>query len=74
MRTTVNLDDDASQAVRRLREETGMDVSEAVNELTRRGLLPRPEAGPFRQRTRPLGLRVDVSDVAVVLEGLDGVS
>ena len=73
MRTTVDLDDDASRAVQRLREESGMGVSQAVNELIRRGLLPRPEAGPFRQRTRSLGLRVDVSNVAVALEDLDGV-
>lgn len=71
MRTTIELDDDASRAVQRLREERGMDVSQAVNELIRRGLLPGPEAGPFRQRTRALGLRIDMSDVAVALEDLD---
>lgn len=73
MRTTVELDEDTSRAVKQLREESGLGVSQAVNELIRRGLLPRPETGPFRQRTRALGVRVDVSNVAVALEDLDGV-
>lgn len=73
MRTTVELDDDASRAVQQLREEHGLGVSQAVNELIRRGLLPRPEAGPFRQRTRALGLRIDVSNVAAALEDLEGI-
>ena len=74
MRTTIELDDDAAQAVRQLREEQSLGVSQAVNELIRRGLLPRPDPGPFRQRTRPLGLRIDVSNVAVALEDLEGVA
>lgn len=73
MRTTVDLDEDTSRAVKQFREESGLGVSQAVNELIRRGLLPRPETGPFRQRTRALGVRVDVSNVAAALEDLDGV-
>lgn len=73
MRTTVELDEDTSRAVQQLREESGLGLSQAVNELIRRGLLPRPEAAPFRQRTRALGVRVDVSNVAAALEDLDGV-
>ena len=73
MRTTIELDDDAAKAVERLRREEGLGVSQAVNALIRRGLLPRPAAEPFRQRTRPLGLRIDVSNVAAALEDLEGV-
>ena len=73
MRTTIELDEDASRAVQQLREERGLGVSQAVNELIRRGLLPRPEGSPFRQRTRALGLRMDVSNVAVALEDLEGI-
>lgn len=73
MRTTVELDEDTSRAVQQLREESGLGLSQAVNELIRRGLLPRPEVAPFRQRTRALGVRVDVSNVAAALEDLDGV-
>ena len=47
-------------------------MSEAVNELIRAGLAERRERARFRQRTRPLGLRIDVTDVADALETLDG--
>jgi hypothetical protein len=72
MRTTVVLDDDTAKAVEQVRRELGVGVSEAVNVLVRRGLLPRPDAPAFRQRTRSLGLRIDVSNVAAALEGLEG--
>jgi hypothetical protein len=73
MRTTIEFDDDAAKAIEGLRRETGMGVSQAVNELIRRGMLPRREAEPFRQRTHPLGLRIDVSNIAAALEDLEGV-
>lgn len=73
MRTTVELSDDTAAAVNRARREFGIGVSEAVNELIRRGLMPRAETSAFRQRTRRLGLRVDVSNVSAALEDLDGV-
>lgn len=73
MRTTVEFDEDAAKAVGAARHELGVGVSEAVNELIRRGLLPRREAPPFRQRTRRLGVKVDVSNVAAALEDLEGV-
>ncbi|GAC1612046.1 MAG: ribbon-helix-helix protein, CopG family [Mycobacteriales bacterium] len=72
MRTTVEFDADTARAIERLRRERGMGVSEAVNELVRRGLLPRPAVRRFRQRTASLGLRVDVSNVAEALDALDG--
>jgi Ribbon-helix-helix protein, copG family len=71
MRTTVEFDDDTTRAIEELRRERGIGVSEAVNELIRRGLLPRPTAPAFHQRTARLGLRVDVSNVADALEALD---
>jgi hypothetical protein len=73
MRTTVELDEDAARAVEQLRREQGLGVSQAINLLIRRGLLPRPETEPFRQRTRPLGLRIDAANVAAALEDLEGV-
>lgn len=72
MRTTVELDDDTAQAVHELRREHGRGVSEAVNELIRRGLLAEPRAQRFVPRTRSLGLRIDVSNVAEALEILEG--
>lgn len=71
MRTTVEFDDDAAKAVDALRRERGLGVSEAVNTLIRQGLLPRPPVEPFRQISYPLGLRIDVANVAEALELLE---
>jgi Arc/MetJ family transcription regulator len=75
MRTTVNLDDDVVAAVERMRRERGLGLSDAVNELVRTGIVAasrdeRP--APFRQRTRNLGLRIDVTNVERALDHLDG--
>jgi hypothetical protein len=72
MRTTVTLADDVSAAVERVRRERSIGLSEAVNELIRSGLAVRAPAQPFEQRSRPLGLRIDVTDVADALELLEG--
>jgi Ribbon-helix-helix protein, copG family len=72
MRTTVDLDDDVAAAIKRLRAERGLGLSEAVNELARAGLSRRARSARFRQRTAPIGLRLDVSNVAEAIETLDG--
>ena len=73
MRTTVNLDADVAAAVEQLRRERSLGLSEAVNELVRTGLQAKPpRRRPFRQRSQPLGLRIDVTDVAEAIESLDG--
>lgn len=72
MRTTVEFDEDTARAIEALRRERGLGLSEAVNELIRRGLLVPPDRPPFRQRTAPLGVSVDVKSVADALEFLDG--
>ncbi len=72
MRTTVEFDADTAKAVERLRREEHVGVSEAVNTLIRRGLLAPEPRRPFTQRTRALGLRIDVSNVAEALELLEG--
>lgn len=72
MRTTVEFDDDTAKAVEALRRERGIGVSQAVNELIRRGLLPRGDVRRFEQRTRRLGLKVDISNVAEALEVVEG--
>jgi hypothetical protein len=72
MRTTIEFDDDTSSAIEQLRREEGLGVSEAVNELIRRGLLPRPERPRFEQQTRRLGLKIDVSNIADAVEVLEG--
>jgi hypothetical protein len=72
MRTTVTLDDDVAAAVSRLRRDRQIGVSEAVNELARAGLTLRPERPRFKQRSFPMGLRIDVTNVAEALEILEG--
>jgi hypothetical protein len=72
MRTTVTLDDDIAAAVRQIRRERRLGLSEAVNELARAGLAARPRQRPFRQRGVRIGLKVDVSNVADAIDVLEG--
>ena len=74
MRTTVTLDEDVAAAVGRLRRERGVGVSEAINQLARAGLAVKRSRPRFRQRSVPLNLRVDATNVAEALEQLDGAS
>ena len=72
MRTTVDLDDDVAAAIDQLRRGGAVGLSDAVNQLIRAGLLKTPRAHRFRQRSAPLGIRIDVSNVAEALETLHG--
>jgi hypothetical protein len=72
MRTTVTFADDVAAAIERLRRERTVGMSEAVNELIRRGLAAGEGRQPFRQQTHPLALRIDVSNIGEALEELDG--
>lgn len=72
MRTTVDLDEDVMRSIDELRRERGMGLSEAVNELIRRGLLVRPPERHFEPIHRRLGLTIDVSNVADALDLLEG--
>jgi len=74
MRTTIELDDDVVAAIEQLRRESRTGVSEAVNQLIRRGLLPHSSGSPFVQSTHRLGSKIDVSNVADALEVLEGPS
>lgn len=71
MRTTVRLDPDVAAAAEQLRRERRIGLGEAINELARAGMRARPERKAFKQRTRAIGLRLDVSNVAETLELLD---
>lgn len=72
MRTTVTLADDVVAAVERLRRQRGLGLSEALNELVRAGLRQPAARKRFRQRSHPLGLVVDVTDVADAIDLLEG--
>ncbi len=71
MRTTVTLDDDVAAAVARLQRDRGVGVSAAVNQLVRTGLIATEPAPPFSQQTSDMGARIDVTNVAEVLDLLD---
>jgi hypothetical protein len=71
MRTTISLDPDVEAEVERLRREQGLGLSEAVNSLARRGMVPMRRAKPYTMNPRPLGLKIDVTNVAEVLDMLD---
>lgn len=74
MRTTVTLADDVAAEVDRLRRERSIGVSDALNELARKGLVVNRPSRSFRQRTASLGLSIDVTNVAEAVETLDGPS
>ncbi len=68
MRTTVESDADTAKVVEQLRKESGKGVSEAVNELIRRAVLAPETSHHFVQRTHPLGLVIDVSNVSDAID------
>lgn len=73
MRTTITFDPDTAAQVEHLRRERAIGVSAAVNELIRRGLMagavPRSR---FVQQTSAGHARLDVTNVAEVIELVDG--
>ncbi len=73
MRTTVTFASDVAAAVQRLQRERGLGVSDAVNELIRRGLTTPSSPRPFRQASSAMGEpSLPLDDVAGLLEVLDG--
>ena len=71
MRTTVTLEDDVVAAVERLRRQRGLGLSEAINELARARAQPVRNQETFSQVTRPMGMRIDVTNIGEVLDTLD---
>lgn len=67
----MRLDPEVAAAAERLRHERHVGLGEAVNELARAGLVRKPASARFHQRTAHVGLKVDVTDVAAVLDLLD---
>lgn len=73
MRTTLSLDDDVLAAVEDLQRKRRLGLSEAVNQLIRSGLVESAAtpSRPYRHRTADVGIKVDVANVAEVLDLLD---
>jgi hypothetical protein len=72
MRTTITLAEDVAAAVGRHRSEHAIGLSEAVNDLIRKGLVAERRAERFEQVTHDLGEGVDAANVADTIETLDG--
>lgn len=73
MRTTITFASDVAAAVERLQRERGRGVSDAVNELIRRGLSRPATPEPFRQASSAMGEPLlPLDDVAGLLDVLDG--
>lgn len=72
MRTTVVIDSDVAGEIERLRRD-GMGLSEALNLLARRGMTrgAPAETVKYEHRTARLGLKVDITNIADVLDLLD---
>lgn len=72
MRTTVVIDSDVAGEIERLRRE-GMGLSEALNLLARRGMArgASSKTVKYKHRTSRIGLKVDVTNIADVLDLLD---
>jgi len=72
MRTTVVIDGDVAAEIERLRR-AGMGLSEALNLLARRGMAKNApsETVAYQHRSSPMGLKIDVTNVAEVLDLLD---
>lgn len=72
VRTTADLKPDVVKALEQRRRETGEGLSATVNALLRSALVDAPTRTPaFRQRSTPLGMRLDVRTIGEVLDGLD---
>lgn len=72
LRTTVTLDKDVAAAVANFRRERDVGFSEAINELIRSGLVAPKKRRPFVQKTRPLGLKVEIDNVERALDDIEG--
>lgn len=71
MRTTIRLDPEVAAAAERIRQEHSIGLGEAVNMLARAGLARDHEPARFRQQTTKIGLKMDVTNTADILELLD---
>jgi hypothetical protein len=72
MRTTITLAPDVVAAAEAMRAERGIGLSDAVNDLVRRGLASGTKRVPFVQETFDMGLLIDISNVEEALDLIEG--
>ncbi|MEL4357703.1 MULTISPECIES: CopG family transcriptional regulator [unclassified Luteococcus] len=73
MRTTVNLEAEAERLVADLRREKQLGLSEAVNELIRRGAASHRTDYVFPEMTFEMGAKIPLESTSALLELLDEV-
>lgn len=73
MRTTLTLDEDVAQQIKRLMRERGTGFKETVNELLRRGLRSDAAPEPYETPTFSLGVRpeIDLDKANALLAEMD---
>lgn len=71
-RTTITFDDDTAAAVEQLRKQRHVGVSEVVNDLVRKGLRAGARSSPFRQRSAPIGVQIDIRNTEEALDIAEG--
>lgn len=69
MRTTVTLDPDAEDLIRRKMQDSGLTFKEALNDAIRKGLSPKSPPGGFMSPTFDLGIPTVNLDRALLLAG-----
>jgi hypothetical protein len=69
MRTTVTLDPDTEQIIRRRMRERGVSFKDAINDAIREGVAAATEQRPFRTATASLGTPTVSLDRALRLAG-----
>jgi len=73
MRTTVTLDDDVAEALKRLAREQDLPFKRVLNETLRAGLNDGKPAKRYRMKPTDLGLRpgIDLTKALTVASGLE---
>ncbi len=74
VRTTYRPAPDVAAAIERLRRESGLGVSEAIDVLARRGMSAKPEPKQPNLPSFHLGARLDITNIGDVLDVLDDAS
>jgi hypothetical protein len=65
VRTTITLAADVAAAAEQLQRERGLGISDAINELVRRGLLAEKKPSRFRQESSDMGsAKLPLDDIA----------
>ena len=72
MRTTVTFADDVAAAIDQFRRQQALGLSDAVNELIRRGLVAQSPRKPYVQKSYPMGAKIDLTNIGEAMEIAEG--